>query len=69
VWHGSPYLGLVIGLGMLVNLIVAGLAGASIPILMKNPAQCSSIILTTVRDVIGFLAFLGFALLFIEKLR
>ena len=72
LWHGSPYLGLVIGLGMLVNLIVAGLAGASIPILMKkiglDPAQCSSIILTTVTDVVGFLAFLGFALLFIEKL-
>ncbi len=72
LWHGSPYLGLVIGLGMLVNLVVAGLAGASIPILMKkiglDPAQCSSIILTTVTDVIGFFAFLSFALLFIEKL-
>lgn len=72
VWHGSPYLGLVIGLGMLVNLVVAGLAGSSIPILMKkiglDPAQCSSIILTTVTDVVGFLAFLGFALLSIEKL-
>ncbi len=72
LWHGSSYLGLVIGLGMFVNLIIAGLAGASIPILMKkiglDPAQCSSIILTTVTDVIGFMAFLGFALLFIEKL-
>jgi magnesium transporter len=67
-WHGNPYLGLVIGLGMLVNLILAGLSGASIPILMRaaglDPAQCSSIILTTVTDVMGFLAFLGFAVLF-----
>ena len=68
VWHGNPYLGLVIGLGMLVNMIIAGLSGSSIPILMKavglDPAQCSSIILTTVTDVIGFFAFLGFAVLF-----
>lgn len=68
VWYGNPYLGLVIGLGMLVNLFFAGLAGASIPIFMKkiglDPAQSSSIILTTVTDVIGFFAFLGFAVLF-----
>jgi len=67
-WYGNPVLGLVIGLGMLVNLILAGLAGASIPLIMKkmgiDPAQSSSIILTTVTDVMGFLAFLGFAVLF-----
>ncbi|MDJ0856887.1 MAG: magnesium transporter [Desulfobacterales bacterium] len=68
VWHGNPYLGLVIGLGMLCNLFFAGLAGASIPLLMKrigiDPAQSSSIILTTVTDVLGFVAFLGFAVIF-----
>ena len=68
IWHGNPYLGLVIGLGMLLNLVFAGLSGASIPILMKrmglDPAQCSSIILTTVTDVMGFLAFLGLAVIF-----
>ena len=68
IWYGSPYLGVVIGLGMLVNLICAGLSGAAIPLLMKkvgiDPAQSSSIILTTVTDIIGFLAFLGFAVVF-----
>ena len=68
LWYGNPYLGLVIGLGMLVNLIFAGLSGASIPLIMKkvgiDPAQSSSIILTTVTDVLGFLAFLGFAVMF-----
>ncbi len=68
VWQGNPWLGLVIGLGMVFNLIFAGLSGASIPLLMKrigiDPAQSSSIILTTVTDVMGFLAFLGFAVLF-----
>ena len=68
MWYGNPFLGLVIGLGMLVNLILASLSGASIPLIMKkigiDPAQSSSIILTTVTDVVGFIAFLGFAVLF-----
>jgi magnesium transporter len=68
LWQGNPYLGLVIGLGMFFNLIFAGISGSSIPLLMKrmgiDPAQSSSIILTTVTDVMGFLAFLGFAVLF-----
>jgi magnesium transporter len=68
LWYGNPILGLVVGLGMIVNLFFAGMAGASIPLIMKrlrlDPAQCSSIILTTVTDVVGFFAFLGFALIF-----
>lgn len=68
LWKGNGYLGVVIGLGMVVNLIIAGFAGAIIPLAMKkvgfDPAQCSNIILTTVTDVMGFLAFLGFAVLF-----
>jgi len=68
LWVGNPYLGLVIGLGMLVNLMIAGFAGAAIPIGMKamglDPAQCSNIILTTITDVMGFFSFLGFAVLF-----
>jgi len=67
-WQGNAILGLVIGLGMVVNLFFAGLSGAAIPIIMKSlgwdPAQCSSVILTTVTDVVGFVAFLGFAVLF-----
>ncbi len=67
-WQGSAILGLVIGLGMVVNLFFAGVSGAAIPIIMKSlgwdPAQCSSIILTTVTDIVGFVAFLGFAVLF-----
>ncbi len=67
-WQRNPFLGLVIGLAMLVNLIAAGIAGAAIPITMKalgrDPAQSSSILLTTVTDVVGFFTFLGFATLF-----
>jgi len=68
LWQGNPFLGVVIGLGMIVNLVVAGFAGAAIPITMKalrlDPAQCSNIILTTVTDVLGFFAFLSFAVIF-----
>lgn len=68
LWQGNPMLGVVIGLAMIVNLCVAGLSGAAIPLTMKriglDPAQSSSIILTTVTDVVGFFAFLGFAVLF-----
>jgi len=68
IWQGNPMLGVVIGLGMLVNLTVAGFAGAMIPITLKaagfDPAQSSNIILTTITDVMGFFAFLGFAVVF-----
>jgi magnesium transporter len=68
VWHGNPMLGVVIGLAMVVNLLAAGFSGAAIPIGMKavglDPAQSSSIVLTTITDVVGFFSFLGFAVLF-----
>ena len=68
LWQGNPFLGLVIGLAMIVNLTVAGFSGAAIPLIMTrlklDPAQSSSIILTTVTDVIGFFSFLGFAVIF-----
>ncbi|MBM9515034.1 magnesium transporter [Desulfogranum marinum] len=70
--YGNGWFGLVIGLGMVINLIIAGLAGSSTPLIMKkmgiDPAQSSSIILTTVTDVMGFLAFLGLAVIFQDYL-
>jgi len=67
-WHGNPFLGVVIGLAMIVNLTAAGLCGAAIPLALKamgrDPAQSSSIFLTTVTDIVGFFAFLSFAVLF-----
>ena len=73
LWHHNPFLGLVVGLAMLVNLVVAGLTGAAIPLTMKaiglDPAQCSNIILTTFTDVMGFFSLLSFAVLFQHYLR
>ena len=74
VWFWSRNIGLciVIGLAMIVNMGAAGLSGAAIPLVLKwlkrDPAQSSSIFLTTVTDIVGFAAFLGFAVLFMSLL-
>jgi len=72
LWFHQPWLALVIGLAMVVNMTAAALSGAAIPLALhalgRDPAQSSSIFMTTVTDVVGFAAFLGFALLFMHKL-
>lgn len=64
-WSGSPGLALVIGISMVISMLAAGLAGATIPMVLtaigQDPAQSSSIVLTTVTDVVGFASFLGIA--------
>jgi magnesium transporter len=66
-WSGSAGLALVIGVSMVISMTLAGLSGACIPMLLtalrQDPAQSSSIILTTVTDVVGFFSFLGIATL------
>ena len=65
IWSGSPGLALVIGVSMVLAMVSAGLSGAIIPVALvragMDPAQSSSIILTTVTDVVGFFSFLGIA--------
>ena len=65
IWFGSPALGYVIATAMVINMVVAGLAGTGIPILLErigvDPALASGAFVTTVTDVVGFLAFLGLA--------
>jgi len=64
-WSGSSGLALVIALAMVISMTIAGTAGALVPICLKklgqDPAQSSSIILTTVTDIAGFMSFLGIA--------
>jgi len=64
-WFWDPLIGGVIAAAMIVNLICAGLFGAVIPLALDrfkiDPAVASSVFLTTVTDVVGFLAFLGLA--------
>lgn len=72
LWDGRIGLVLVIALAMVVNMAAAGLAGAGIPLLLRalgrDPAQSASIFLTTVTDIVGFGAFLGFAVLFMPMI-
>lgn len=64
-WASSLGIAIVIGISMIISMIIAGFAGAVIPVLLKamgqDPATSSSIILTTVTDICGFLSFLGLA--------
>jgi len=67
VWFDKGMLGVVIALSMVINLLSAGFFGSMIPLLLKkfdiDPAIGSTVILTTITDVVGFLSFLGLATL------
>ena len=71
-WKGNYMLGVVLGIAMLGNMLVAGLAGAGVPLLLRSlrldPAVSSAVFVTTFTDVIGFLLFLGLAATFISFL-
>lgn len=71
-WSRSLGLALVIGVSMIISMTAAGGAGAVIPMILtaarQDPAQSSSIVLTTVTDVVGFLSFLGIATLLASML-
>ena len=64
-WFGDVLIGTIIAAAMIINLIVAALAGAAIPLGLNrlgiDPAIASGTFLTTITDVVGFLAFLGLA--------
>lgn len=70
LWNQSPLLGVVTGSAMVVSLGVAGLAGSTIPLIMKklgkDPATSATIFITTVTDVFGFFTFLGLAKLLLK---
>ena len=63
LWFKEQNLSILIGLSMILNMIVAGLFGILVPVSLKklniDPALASSVFVTTITDVIGFLSFLG----------
>lgn len=67
VWFSMPMLGVVIGGAMVINLLVAGLAGILVPVALDrlriDPALASGAFVTTVTDIVGFFSFLGLAAL------
>lgn len=68
-WFGSTSLAMVLAAAMIINLVVAGLAGTVIPVVLDrfnvDPALASGAFVTTVTDVVGFFAFLGFAAVYL----
>ncbi len=72
IWDGNPYLGLVVGVSLFCNTVIAVSIGGTVPLLLKrfgfDPAVASGPLLTTVTDMCGFLLVLGLATLMIEQL-
>jgi len=73
IWQGNPFLGLVLGLALVGNMIVAALVGTLIPLLLKSlnqdPAMASSVLVTTATDAIGFLIYLSLASIFLPYIQ
>ena len=71
-WKGSPVLGLILGLAMIGNLLVAAVMGTIVPLALRwlniDPALASSVFVTTATDVCGFVLFLGLGAHFLERL-
>ena len=67
-WFSDITLGVIIAFAIVINLITAGIAGASLPLLLDrldiDPALAGGVVLTTITDVVGFFAFLGLAAYF-----
>ena len=70
LWKQNVGLGLVLGISMLGNMLIAGSVGAAVPLFLRrmglDPAVASAVVVTTVTDVFGFLLFLGIASAFIS---
>ena len=69
IWFSDLSLGIVLAIAMILNMVVAGLAGILIPLGLNklgiDPAIASTVFLTTITDVVGFLSFLGLAAWFL----
>jgi len=72
-WQSNPYLGLVLGLALLGNMLVASIVGTLAPLILEfsgqDPALASSVLVTAITDIIGFLIFLSLARLFLPLIQ
>jgi magnesium transporter len=68
-WFGWPALGGIVAIALIVNLVIAAVAGTLLPLIMGklniDPALAGGVVLTTVTDVVGFVTFLGLGALFL----
>ena len=72
-WQSNPYLGLVLGLALLGNMLVASIVGTLAPLILEfigqDPALASSVVVTAITDIIGFLIFLSLASVFLPLIQ
>jgi magnesium transporter len=68
-WFQNVQIGVIIACALIINLICAALSGFAIPLALKrvgiDPALAGSVLLTTITDVVGFMAFLGLGTLYL----
>jgi magnesium transporter len=68
LWFQDPLIAAIIAAAMVINLMAAAIAGATLPVILRackiDPALAGSVALTTITDVVGFLSFLGLATIF-----
>ena len=72
-WQSNPFLGLVLGLALLGNMLVASIVGTLAPLILEfvgqDPALASSVLVTAITDIIGFLIFLSLASVFLPLIQ
>ncbi len=70
-WFGRPALGVIVAIALVINLVIAAIAGTVLPLVMRrlliDPALAGGVVLTTVTDVVGFVTFLGLGALFLAN--
>ena len=68
-WFGHPGLGVIVAVALIINLVIAAVAGTMLPLLMRrmliDPALAGGVVLTTITDVVGFMTFLGLGAIFL----
>jgi magnesium transporter len=70
-WFQRPALGVIVAIALVINLVIAAIAGTVLPLIMRklliDPALAGGVVLTTVTDVVGFMTFLGLGALFLAN--
>ncbi len=69
MWFNNPHIGVVIAVAMVLNMVMAAIAGIVVPLLLQkmkfDPALSGAVVVTTITDVVGFISFLGLATIFL----
>jgi len=70
-WFGQPALGVIVAVALVINLVIAAIAGTVLPLIMRrlliDPALAGGVVLTTITDVVGFMTFLGLGAIFLAN--